>query len=50
MLDEFTRTRMLLGEEAMERLRPGRVAVFESAAWAAMPWRRLPAAASARST
>lgn len=28
MLDEFTRTRMLLGEEAMERLRRARVAVF----------------------
>lgn len=34
MLTQFSRTELLLGKEAMDRLKNARVAVFELAAWA----------------
>ena len=36
MLNQFSRTELLLGKEAMEKLQNSRVAVFE-----ATPWRHL---------
>ena len=41
MLNQFSRTELLLGKEAMEKLQNSRVAVFGMAASAATPWRRL---------
>ena len=45
MLNQFSRTELLLGKEAMERLSRARVAVLALAVWEATPWRRWCAAA-----
>ena len=39
MSDQFIRTRLLIGDEPMERLKSARVAVFGVGAWGAMPLR-----------
>lgn len=46
MREEFARTELMLGAQAMEKLYHARVIVLASAVSAVMPLRRLPAAAS----
>lgn len=50
MLNQFSRTQLLLGQDGMERLYNARIAVFGIGGVAATRWRRWCAAASARWT
>ncbi len=45
MQDQYSRTQLLLGAEAMEKLHHARVAVFGIGVWAAIRWRHWHAAA-----